>query len=55
MKLFKLSLFFLIAGCSFINAQNADRKYVSITQKKSIVEIKTNDGLSNKALFNQNY
>jgi len=44
MKLFKLSLFFLIAGCSFINAQNADRKYVSITQKKSIVEIKTNDG-----------
>jgi len=44
MKLFKLSLFFLIAGCSFLNAQNADRKYVSITQKNSIVEIKTNDG-----------
>jgi len=44
MKLFKLSLFFLIAGCSFLNAQNTDRKYVSITQKKSTVEIKTNDG-----------
>jgi len=44
MKLFKLSLFFLIAGCSFLNAQNADRKYVSITQKDSIVELKTNDG-----------
>ncbi|MCJ7756564.1 MAG: DUF4968 domain-containing protein [Gillisia sp.] len=44
MRLFKLSLFFLIAGCSFLNAQNADRKYVSITQKNSIVEIKTNDG-----------
>ncbi len=44
MKLFKLSLFFLIAGCSILNAQNADRKYVSITQKNSIVEIKTNDG-----------
>jgi len=45
MKLFKLSLFFLIAGCSILNAQNADRKYVSITQKNSIVEIKTNDGV----------
>jgi len=44
MKLFKLSLFFLIAGCSLLSAQNADRKYVSITQKDSIVEIKTNDG-----------
>jgi len=44
MKLFKLSLFFLIAGYSFVNAQNADRKFVSVTQKDSIVEIKTNDG-----------
>lgn len=44
MKLFKISLFFLIAGSSFLNAQNADRKYVSMVQKDSILEIKTNDG-----------
>src|SRR5680860_253931 len=44
MKLFKLSLFFLIAGCSFLNAQNADRKFVSLDQKNEVIEIKTNDG-----------
>ncbi len=45
MKLFKLSLFFLLGGFSFLNAQNADRKYVSLTQKDSLFEIETSDGV----------
>ncbi len=44
MKLLKLLLIFLIAGSSFLNAQNADRKFVSLHQEKDFVEIKTNDG-----------
>ncbi|MHB1147638.1 MAG: glycoside hydrolase family 31 protein [Lutibacter sp.] len=45
MKLLKLTLIFLVAGGSFLNAQNADRKFVSLNQKNAIVEIKTNDGV----------
>ena len=44
MKLFKLSLVFLILGNSFLNAQNADRKFVSLAQKSAVIEVKTNDG-----------
>lgn len=45
MKLSITFLFFLLAGSTFLNAQNADRKFVSVSQKNAIVEIKTNDGL----------
>ena len=45
MKLLKIFLFFLIAGSSFLNAQNADRKFVSMIQKNAVIEIKTNDGV----------
>ncbi len=44
MKLIKLFLFFLIAGSSFLYAQNAERKFVSLNQKNALIEIKTNDG-----------
>jgi len=44
MKLLKLTLIFFIAGSTFLYAQNADRKFVSLSQKNAIVEIKTNDG-----------
>jgi len=44
MKLLKLILIFLVSGSSFLNAQNANRKFVSMMQKNAIVEIKTNDG-----------
>jgi alpha-glucosidase (family GH31 glycosyl hydrolase) len=44
MKLSKIFLFFLVAGSSFLNAQNANRKFVSLNQKNAIVEISTNDG-----------
>lgn len=44
MKLLKLLLIFLIAGSSLLNAQNADRKFVSVSQKNTVVEVKTNDG-----------
>ncbi|NEW79445.1 MAG: DUF4968 domain-containing protein [Gelidibacter sp.] len=44
MKLLKLTLIFLVAGGAFLNAQNADRKFVSIQQKNTIIELKTNDG-----------
>ncbi|PKP28243.1 MAG: glycosyl hydrolase, partial [Bacteroidetes bacterium HGW-Bacteroidetes-18] len=44
MKASKLFLIFLIAGSSFLNAQNADRKFVSVSQKNGIIELKTNDG-----------
>ena len=45
MKLLKLSLLFFVVGSSFLNAQNPDRKFVSMTQKNTTVEIKTNDGV----------
>ncbi len=45
MKLSKIFLFFLLAGSSFLHAQNADRKFVSLNQKNATVEIKTNDGV----------
>ncbi len=45
MKLAKIFLLFLIAGSSFLNAQNANRKFVSLNQKNAIIEIKTNDGV----------
>lgn len=45
MKLLKLFLFFLIAGSTFLYAQNTDRKFVSLNQKNAIIEIKTNDGI----------
>ena len=45
MKLLKLTLIFLFAGISFLNAQNADRKFVSLNQKNALIEIKTNDGV----------
>lgn len=44
MKLLKLTLIFLFAGSSFLYAQNADRKFVSLNQKNALIEIKTNDG-----------
>ena len=44
MKLLKLILIFLLAGSSFLYAQNADRKFVSLSQKNDLIEIKTNDG-----------
>ncbi|HEY9169372.1 MAG TPA: TIM-barrel domain-containing protein [Lutibacter sp.] len=44
MKVIKLFLIFLITGSSFLNAQNTDRKFVSLHQEKDFVEIKTNDG-----------
>lgn len=44
MKVIKLFLIFLIAGSSFLNAQNADRKFISVSQKNAVVEVKTNDG-----------
>ena len=44
MRLLKLFLCFLIAGSSFLNAQNADRKFVSLHHKNALIEIKTNDG-----------
>jgi len=44
MKLLKLTFVFFIAGCSFLNAQNTDRKFVTLIQKNAIIEIKTNDG-----------
>lgn len=44
MKLSKIFLFFLLAGSSFLYAQNAERKFVSLNQKKNLIEIKTNDG-----------
>ena len=45
MKLTKIFLFFLLAGSTFLNAQNADRKFVSLNQKNVVVEVKTNDGV----------
>ena len=45
MKISKIFLFFLLAGSTFLNAQNADRKFVSVIQKNATVEIKTNDGV----------
>ena len=45
MKLSKIFIFFLLAGSSFLSAQNADRKFVSLSQKNAFVEIKTNDGV----------
>jgi oligosaccharide 4-alpha-D-glucosyltransferase len=39
----KVIVFLLITSFSF--AQNADRKYISHTWKKNILELKTNDGL----------
>lgn len=44
MKLLKLILIFFIVGSSFLNAQNAERKFVSLNQKNALIEIKTNDG-----------
>lgn len=44
MKLLKLTLIFLVVGSSFLNAQNADRKFVSLNQKNDLIELKTNDG-----------
>ncbi|MFO7674547.1 MAG: glycoside hydrolase family 31 protein, partial [Lutibacter sp.] len=45
MKISIIFLFFLLAGSTFLNAQNADRKFVSVMQKNAIIEIKTNDGV----------
>jgi len=44
MKALNLFLIFFIAGSLFLNAQNADRKFVSLNQKKDLIEIKTSDG-----------
>ena len=44
MKLLKLTIVFFIAGSSFLQAQNSERKFVSLNQKNAIIEIKTNDG-----------
>ncbi len=44
MRVLKLFLIFLLAGSSFLNAQNADRKFISVSQKNAVVEVKTNDG-----------
>ena len=44
MKLVKLYLLFFTVGSTFLYAQNASRKFVSINKKNSVFEIKTNDG-----------
>lgn len=44
MKILKFFLFFLIAGSAFLNAQNTNRKFVSLIKKNDFIEIKTNDG-----------
>ena len=44
MKLLKLYVLFFIVGSSFLNAQNTDRKFVSLHKSNAIIKIKTNDG-----------
>ncbi|MDF1517843.1 MAG: glycoside hydrolase family 31 protein, partial [Lutibacter sp.] len=44
MKSLNLFLIFFISGSLFLNAQNAERKFVSLDQKNDLIEIKTNDG-----------
>ncbi|WP_372792994.1 TIM-barrel domain-containing protein [Lutibacter sp.] len=45
MKFFKLQILFFVLLGSFLNAQNTDRIYQSISAKNTYIEIKTNDGL----------
>jgi len=45
MKLYKRHILLFSLLCTFLNAQNVDRKFISINKKNSHVEITTNDGV----------